>query len=59
MGRDTSVVLRRADGASETILRTQIDELSSTGQSLMPEGLEQKINPQKMADLIAYLMSTS
>ena len=56
---DTSVVLRRADGASETILRTQIDELSSTGQSLMPEGLEQKINPQEMADLIAYLMSTS
>jgi putative heme-binding domain-containing protein len=56
---DSSVVLRRADGASETILRRQIDELSSTGQSLMPEGLEQKINPQEMADLIAYLMTTS
>lgn len=56
---DTSVVLRRADGANETILRTQIEELSSTGQSLMPEGLEQKINSQEMADLIAYLMTTS
>jgi putative membrane-bound dehydrogenase-like protein len=56
---DTSVVLRRADGASETILRTQIEELLSTGQSLMPEGLEQKINQQEMADLIAYLMTTS
>lgn len=56
---DTSVVLRRADGANETILRKQIEELSSTGQSLMPEGLEQKINAQEMADLIAFLMTTS
>jgi hypothetical protein len=26
-----------------------------TGQSLMPEGLEQNLGPQDMADLIAFL----
>jgi putative heme-binding domain-containing protein len=56
---DTAVVLRRADGVGETILRTQIDELSSTGQSLMPDGFEQKINAQEMADVIAFLMTIS
>jgi putative membrane-bound dehydrogenase-like protein len=56
---DTAVVLRRTDGASDTILRTQIEELNSTGQSLMPEGFEQKINQQEMADLLAFLMETS
>jgi putative heme-binding domain-containing protein len=52
----TSITLRRADGASDTILRAQIDELTSTGQSLMPEGLEEKIRPREMADLLAFLL---
>jgi putative membrane-bound dehydrogenase-like protein len=56
---DTAVVLRRADGASDTILRTQIEELNSTGQSLMPDGFEQKINLQEMADLLAFLLEAS
>jgi putative heme-binding domain-containing protein len=56
---DTAVVLRRADGASDTVLRTEIEELNSTGQSLMPEGFEQKITPQEMTDLIAFLMVAS
>ena len=47
--------LRRAEGVEETLLRSEIDELRSTGQSLMPEGLEQNISPQEMADLIAFL----
>ena len=47
--------LRRAEGIEETLLRSEIDELRSTGQSLMPEGLEQTINLQEMADLIAFL----
>ena len=51
----TSVTLRRADGASETILRSEIEELTSTGQSLMPEGLEQRIRVEEMADLLAFL----
>jgi putative heme-binding domain-containing protein len=49
------VTLRRADGAVESVLRTQIDELKSTGLSLMPEGLEQRITPAEMANLLAFL----
>jgi putative membrane-bound dehydrogenase-like protein len=51
----TTVKLRRAEGVEDTLLRSEIDELRSTGQSLMPEGLEQNIDPQEMADLIAFL----
>ena len=51
----TTLKLRRADGVEDNLLRTEIDELRSTGKSLMPEGLEQNINFQEMADLIAFL----
>lgn len=51
----TSLTLRRAEGATETILRRDIDEISSTGKSLMPEGVEKKIPIAEMADLIAFL----
>jgi putative heme-binding domain-containing protein len=55
----TAVTLKRADGQTETILRSQIEELSSTGQSLMPEGVEQKVSQQEMADLIAFLLAVA
>jgi putative membrane-bound dehydrogenase-like protein len=51
----TTLKLRRAEGIEETILRSEIDELRSTGRSLMPEGLEQSISLPEMADLIAFL----
>jgi len=51
----TSLTLRREEGKEETLLRADIDEMISTGKSLMPEGLETKITPAEMADLIAYL----
>lgn len=54
----TSITLRRAEGAVETILRSDIEELSSTGKSIMPEGLEKQISPQEMADLLAYLLGS-
>ncbi|HVU87675.1 MAG TPA: PVC-type heme-binding CxxCH protein [Pirellulales bacterium] len=53
----TSVTLKRGENATDTVLRVNIDELSATGQSLMPEGLEQQLDRQAVADLIAYLMS--
>ncbi len=37
------------------VLRTEIDEVQSRGVSLMPEGLEKKINHQQMADLISFI----
>ena len=51
----TSITLRREENKSTTILRTNIDELVSTGKSLMPEGVEQKVSQQQMADLLAFL----
>jgi putative membrane-bound dehydrogenase-like protein len=51
----TAITLRRAEGAIESVLRSQIDELKSTGLSLMPEGFEGKVTPAEMADLIAFL----
>ncbi len=51
-----SITIRRADGTETTVLRINIEELRSTGLSFMPEGLEKQIDPQGMADLLAYLM---
>jgi putative membrane-bound dehydrogenase-like protein len=51
----TSLTLRRQQGEADTILRGDIDELTSTGKSLMPEGLEKSIDKQAMADLLAYV----
>lgn len=53
----TSVTLKRADNASDTVLRIDIDQLKSTGLSLMPEGLEKQVDEQTMADLLEYLKS--
>ncbi len=53
----TSVTLKRQENATDTILRVNIDELRSTGQSIMPEGVEKQLDQQAMADLIAYLLS--
>ena len=53
----TSVTLKRAEGATDTILRVNIEELVASGQSLMPEGLDQQLDKQALADVIAYLMS--
>jgi len=49
------VTIRKPDGGEETVLRPQIEELRSTGQSYMPEGLEKAIDVMAMADLMAYL----
>jgi putative membrane-bound dehydrogenase-like protein len=54
----TSVTLRGPSGAQETVLRSQIAELKSTGLSLMPEGLEKRITKAEMADLVAYLRAS-
>lgn len=50
-----TVTLRRAEGAEDTISRDQIEELIPSGKSLMPEGLEQKLTPHQLADLLEFL----
>ena len=52
-----TVTIRKTDGMSETVQRVKIASLRSTGLSAMPEGLEEKIDLQAMADLLAYLNS--
>jgi len=54
-----SVTLVRGEGASDTLLRVDIDQLKSTGASLMPEGLEKEIDKQSMADLLAFIRSAT
>jgi putative membrane-bound dehydrogenase-like protein len=51
----TSITLRGQEGKEQVLLRADIEELSSNGKSLMPEGLEKDIRMQDMADLLAYL----
>src|SRR5262245_11275176 len=53
----TSITLRRADNATDTVLRIDIEQLKSTGMSLMPEGLEKQIDKTAMADLLTFLMT--
>jgi putative heme-binding domain-containing protein len=50
-----SLTLKRAEAKEDVVLRGNIDELVSTGQSLMPEGLEKDIDRQALADLIAFI----
>jgi putative heme-binding domain-containing protein len=52
---DNTVTLRRSEGIEEIVERKRIDELRSTGRSLMPDGFEQLLTPQDAADLIEYL----
>src|SRR5262249_33187720 len=51
----TSITLLGIDGKKNTILRTDLDELFSSGKSAMPEGLEKDVTHQEMADLLAFI----
>jgi putative heme-binding domain-containing protein len=52
---EDSVTLRRAGGESDTIFRAAIQELRGTGKSMMPDGLEEKLNVQQLADVLEFL----
>ncbi len=53
----TSITIARADGQRETILRIELEELSSTGKSFMPEGLEKELSPQDVANVVAFIQA--
>ena len=53
----TSLTLKLMGGVNMPIQRSNIKGTSSTGQSLMPEGLEQGMSPQDMADLLTFIES--
>ena len=50
-----SISIRTALGTEETLLRSELEALTSSGISLMPEGFEEILQPQGLADVIAYL----
>ena len=49
------ITLTTPDGATHNLSRAELSELRASKLSLMPEGLEQAINHQAMADLMAYI----
>ncbi len=55
---DTSqrVVLKVQGGKLETIARGDVDDVSVSKVSLMPEGIEKQLKPQEIADLFAFLV---
>lgn len=50
-----SVTVQSASGESHEVLRSNITGMTSSGLSLMPEGLEIGLDPPAMADLIAFV----
>jgi putative membrane-bound dehydrogenase-like protein len=50
----SSLTLVQPGGTRDVILRADIERVSAIPVSLMPEGLEQAISPQEMADLWAW-----
>ena len=56
---DSTVTLRKAEGKEDVVPREQIEVMKSTGQSLMPVGLEKDLTPQDVADVIAWIKGIS
>ena len=52
------VVLKSSDGQRTVIPRDDIEDITATARSLMPEGLLTPLNEQEIRDLFAYLRST-
>lgn len=52
-----SITLAQKGGKQVTLDRDQIERFHSPGVSLMPEGFEQNVDVQAMADLLSYLKS--
>lgn len=53
-----TVTLRSPEGQSISIPREEIDEMTVTKQSMMPEGLLKVYSDQQLRDLFAYLRMT-
>ncbi len=54
-----SITLVAADGKKHALLRSDLDDLISTGKSAMPEGLEADVTVPQMADLLAFIRSNT
>jgi putative heme-binding domain-containing protein len=52
----SSITLRRGEKAEDVLLRSQIEDITATGKSVMPENLETQLSKQDLADVIEYLL---
>jgi putative membrane-bound dehydrogenase-like protein len=52
-----SLTMRQAFGKETVIMRSDMKSRRSLGQSLMPEGLEQGLTPQDVANLLEYIIT--
>ena len=53
------MTLTAADGKPQVILRKDLESLTSTGKSPMPDGLEKDLKPQDLADLFDFLRGST
>lgn len=53
----SAVLLRQAGGVQKELARANIVSLRSEGRSLMPEGLEEGLTAQEMADLLEFVLT--
>lgn len=51
----SSVTLKGQEGKTQTVLRRDIEELRASPVSLMPESLAKALQPQDVADILAWL----
>jgi putative membrane-bound dehydrogenase-like protein len=54
---ETSVTLRQPFGGGTTILRSNMVRIQSLERSMMPDGLEEGLSVQDMADLLQFILS--
>jgi putative membrane-bound dehydrogenase-like protein len=54
---ENSVTLRQPFGASQTLPRSRIGRLQGLERSMMPDGLEEGLSLQDMADLLQFIAS--
>lgn len=54
-----SLTLAAPEGKKVTIPRGELDQIKSSGKSLMPEGIERDVPPAEMTDLLAYLKQSA
>ncbi len=51
----TAIEIYDAEGKKQAILRQDIDELTASPKSLMPDGFEKQISRKELADLLEFL----
>jgi putative heme-binding domain-containing protein len=52
-----SVTLVGQNGQRTSVLRADLDSLQSTGKSMMPDGLENELSPQDVADIMRHIVA--